>query len=164
MISDKLKPFGTTIFSEMTALAQQHGAINLSQGFPDFEGPPEVLDAAVTALRSGDNQYARSMGHPRLVEAVARHQERHYGMKLDPYSEVSVFSGATEGIASSLLGLLNPGDEVILFEPFYDSYPACVALAGEAGGRRPGRTPVRHLCHGHAAAGGGGPCAGSSGG
>jgi N-succinyldiaminopimelate aminotransferase len=130
LISDKLKPFGTTIFSEMTALAQQHGAINLSQGFPDFEGPSEVLDAAVAALRSGDNQYARSMGHPKLVEAIARHQEQHYGLKLDPYSEVSVFSGATEGIASSLLGLLNPGDEVILFEPFYDSYPACVALAG----------------------------------
>ena len=130
MISEKLKPFGTTIFSEMTALAQQHGAINLSQGFPDFEGPSEVLDAAVAALRSGDNQYARSMGHPKLVEAIARHQARHYGLKLDPYSEVSVFSGATEGIASSLLGLLNPGDEVILFEPFYDSYPACVALVG----------------------------------
>ncbi len=130
MISDKLKPFGTTIFSEMTALAQQHGAINLSQGFPDFEGPSEVLDAAVAALRSGDNQYARSMGHPRLVEAVARHQERHYGIHLDPYTEITVFSGATEGIASSLLGLLNPGDEVVLFEPFYDSYPACVALAG----------------------------------
>jgi N-succinyldiaminopimelate aminotransferase len=130
LISDKLKPFGTTIFSEMTALALKHGAINLSQGFPDFEGPGEMLDAAVDALRSGDNQYARSMGHPRLVEAVARHQERYYDLRLDPLTEITVFSGATEGIASSLLGLLNPGDEVILFEPFYDSYPACVAMAG----------------------------------
>ena len=130
MISKKLEPFGTTIFSEMTALALEHGAINLSQGFPDFEGPAAVLEAAVDALRSGDNQYARSMGHPKLVQAIARHQERHYGIELDPMTEVSVFSGATEGIASSLLGLLNPGDEVILFEPFYDSYPACVALAG----------------------------------
>jgi N-succinyldiaminopimelate aminotransferase len=130
VISDKLKPFGTTIFSEMTALALEHDAINLSQGFPDFEGPAEMLEAAVDALRSGDNQYARSQGHPKLVNAVARHQERHYGLTFDPMTEVTVFSGATEGIASSMLGLLNPGDEVILFEPFYDSYPACVALAG----------------------------------
>ena len=130
MISKKLTPFGTTIFSEMTALALKHEAINLSQGFPDFEGPPEVVEAAVEALRSGDNQYARSMGHPRLVEAVARHQAHHWGLEYDPLNEITVFSGATEGIASSLLGLLNPGDEVVLFEPFYDSYPACVALAG----------------------------------
>jgi N-succinyldiaminopimelate aminotransferase len=130
LISTKLKPFGTTIFSEMTHLAQKHGAINLSQGFPDFEGPDEIKEAAVAAIRSTDNQYARSMGHPDLVQAISRHQEHHYGLTFDPMTEVTVFSGATEGIASSLLGLLNPGDEVIIFEPFYDSYPACVALAG----------------------------------
>ncbi|MFH1998451.1 MAG: aminotransferase class I/II-fold pyridoxal phosphate-dependent enzyme [Planctomycetota bacterium] len=130
MISKKLQPFGTTIFSEMTQLAQEHDAINLSQGCPDFNGPEEVIEAAVKALRSGDNQYARSMGHPKLVEAVARHQKAFYGIELDPFKEITVFSGATEGIASSLLGLLNPGDEVVLFEPFFDSYPACIAMAG----------------------------------
>ncbi len=130
MISDKLLPFGTTIFAEMTGLAIEHDAINLSQGFPDFEGPAAIVDAAVEALRSGDNQYARSRGHPTLVQAIAASRKRLYGLSYDPMEEVVVLSGATEGIASSLLGLLNPGDEVILFEPFYDSYPACVALAG----------------------------------
>lgn len=130
MISKKLKPFGTSIFGEMTRLAQEHGAINLSQGFPDFEGPEGIIDAALQAMRSGENQYARSLGHPKLVHALADHQRNHYGLDYDPLREVLVFCGATEGIASSMLGLLNPGDEVILFEPFYDSYPACVALAG----------------------------------
>jgi N-succinyldiaminopimelate aminotransferase len=126
----RLRPFGTTIFVEMTALAQEHGAINLAQGFPDFEGPPEIVDAAVRALRSGDNQYARSRGHPELVHAVAEAQERDYGMAYDPMEEVVVFSGATEGIAAAFLGILDPGDEVILFEPFYDSYPPGLALSG----------------------------------
>jgi N-succinyldiaminopimelate aminotransferase len=130
VISEKLEPFGTTVFAEMTALAQAHGAINLAQGFPDFEGPPEVVEAAVRALRSGNNQYARSRGHLPLVRAIAEAQLRYYGMEYDPMTEVVVFSGATEGIASSLLGLLNRGDEVILFEPFYDSYPPCISLAG----------------------------------
>jgi N-succinyldiaminopimelate aminotransferase len=128
--SKKLEPFGTTIFSEMTALAQEHGAINLAQGFPDFDGPAEVVQAAVEALHGGHNQYARSMGHPLLVEAVASSVERRHGLAYDPRREVLVFSGATEGIASALLGLTDPGDEVILFEPFYDSYPACIAMAG----------------------------------
>lgn len=130
MITEKLRPFGTTIFAEMTALAQEHGAINLAQGFPDFEGPPEIVEAAVRALRSGDNQYARSRGHPELVHAIAESQRLYYGMEYDPMEEVVVFSGATEGIAASMLGLLNPGDEVILFEPFYDSYPPGLALSG----------------------------------
>jgi len=130
MITRKLRPFGTTIFAEMTALAQKHGAINLAQGFPDFEGPPEIVEAAVRALRSGENQYARSRGHPELVRAIAETQKGHYGLEYDPMEEVVVFSGATEGIAASLLGLLNPGDEVILFEPFYDSYPPGLAMAG----------------------------------
>ncbi|MBI4881893.1 MAG: aminotransferase class I/II-fold pyridoxal phosphate-dependent enzyme [Planctomycetes bacterium] len=114
----------------MTQLAIEHGAINLSQGFPDFEGPPAIVEAAVNALRSGENQYARSRGRLDLVQAIAWARKRHHGLEYDPLTEVVVFSGATEGIASSLLGLLNARDEVILFEPFYDSYPACVALAG----------------------------------
>jgi N-succinyldiaminopimelate aminotransferase len=130
VIANKLAPFGTTIFAEMTALAQQHGAINLAQGFPDFEGPPEIVEAAVRALRSGDNQYARSRGHPELVRAIAGSYLRAYGLEYDPMEEVVVFSGATEGIAASLLGLLDPGDEVILLEPFYDSYPPGLALSG----------------------------------
>lgn len=130
MISKKLRPFGTTIFSEMTRLAAENDAINLSQGFPDFDGPPELLDAAVEAIRSGANQYARSMGQPALVRAVAAHQALHYDLDYDPMSEVGVHSGATEGLAAALLGLLDPGDRVVLLEPFYDSYPACVALAG----------------------------------
>lgn len=130
MISQKLAPFGTTIFAEMTALAQEQGAINLAQGFPDFEGPPEVVEAAVEALRGGENQYARSRGHPALVHAVSDYYRKIYGLDYDPMDEVVIFSGATEGIAASLLGILNPGDEVILFEPFYDSYPPCLALAG----------------------------------
>ena len=130
MITEKLVPFGTTVFAEMTSLAQRHNAINLAQGFPDFEGPAEIVEAAVQAIRSGENQYARSRGHPPLVEAIAEAQLRNYGLEYDPMREVVVFNGATEGIAASLLGLLNPGDEVILFEPFYDSYPPCIALAG----------------------------------
>lgn len=130
MISKKLVPFGTTIFAEMTSLALEHDAINLAQGFPDFEGPPEIVEAAVAALRSGDNQYARSRGHPELVDAIAESYGRYYDLSYDPLEEVVVFSGATEGIAASMLGLLNPGDEVVLFEPFYDSYPPGLALSG----------------------------------
>lgn len=127
--SEKLQPFGTSIFSEMTRLAQEHGAINLSQGFPDFDGPPELIEAVSRAMREGHNQYARSMGHPELVAALAERQAQLYGLAYDPMSEVIVTSGATEAIASALLGLLDPDDEVILVEPFYDSYPACLAMA-----------------------------------
>lgn len=130
MIAKRLQPFGTTIFSEMTRLAQEHGAINLAQGFPDFDGPQEIILAAVDALQRGHNQYARSMGHPSVVQAIAAKVQRHSGLAYDPMTEVLVFSGATEGIASSMLGLVDPGDEVILFEPFYDSYPATAAMAG----------------------------------
>ncbi|MFO0728162.1 MAG: methionine aminotransferase [Myxococcota bacterium] len=129
-LSEKLAPFGTTIFSEMTKLALEHGAINLSQGFPDFDGPSAMIDEVVTAMREGHNQYARSMGHPILVNALAARQEKLYGLSYAPLEEVVVTSGATETIAASLIGLLNPGDEVILIEPFYDSYPACLAMAG----------------------------------
>jgi N-succinyldiaminopimelate aminotransferase len=130
VISSRLRPFGVTIFTEMTRLAQEHGSINLSQGFPDFDGPADIIDAAVAAMRAGENQYARSRGHPQLVHAIAASRRRLYGLEYDPETEVTVCSGATEAIAASLLGLLEPGDEVILIEPFYDSYPACLALAG----------------------------------
>jgi N-succinyldiaminopimelate aminotransferase len=131
-LSDKLAPFGTTIFSEMTRLAIEHGAVNLAQGFPDFDGPPELIEEVCRSLRAGENQYARSMGHPLLVAALARRQQRLYGpsMAFDPMREVVVTSGATEAIAAALIGLLQPGDEVILVEPFYDSYQACLAMAG----------------------------------
>ncbi|MCA9322817.1 MAG: aminotransferase class I/II-fold pyridoxal phosphate-dependent enzyme, partial [Planctomycetes bacterium] len=129
-LQSRLQPFGTTIFSEMTRLAQEHGAVNLAQGFPDFEGPRSLVDAAIKALRSGDNQYARSQGHPDLVKAIAGRRRDDTGLEYDPMSEVGVFAGATEGIAASLMGMLEPGDEVILIETLYDSYPAICDLAG----------------------------------
>ncbi len=125
-----LQAFGTSIFTEMTALAREKGAVNLSQGFPDFEGPSDVVDAAVAALREGHNQYGRSQGVPALVEAIAAHQARAYGIDLDPMTEVCATAGATEALAAAFIGLLDPGDEVVLFEPFYDSYPAAAAMAG----------------------------------
>jgi len=130
MTNQRLQAFGTTVFAEMSRLAQAHGAINLAQGFPDFDGPAPVVEAAVRALRDGHNQYARSQGTPALVEAVARKVQRFGGGTYDPMTEVAVFAGATEGIAASLLGMLDPGDEVITFEPFYDSYLATAVMAG----------------------------------
>jgi N-succinyldiaminopimelate aminotransferase len=129
-LTSKLEGFGTTIFGEMTALALATGAINLGQGFPDTDGPPEVLDAAVAAIRSGVNQYPHPLGDPALRQAIARHQQRFYGLELDPETEVLVTAGATEALAGALLGMLDTGDEVIVFEPMYDSYQACIALAG----------------------------------
>lgn len=125
-----LAPFGTTVFATMSALAARHGAINLGQGFPDTDGPVEVLDAAVEAIRSGRNQYPPGAGVPELLEAVAAHQERFHGVRLDPSTEVLVTVGATEAIAATVLALVRPGDEVVTFEPYYDSYAATIALAG----------------------------------
>ncbi|ERK71286.1 pyridoxal phosphate-dependent aminotransferase [Leifsonia aquatica] len=119
-----------TIFAEMSALAARTGAINLGQGFPDEDGPAAVLDAAVDAIRSGANQYPPGPGTPVLRHAVAEHQRRFYGIELDPDREVLVTAGATEAIAATLLALLEPGDEVVTFEPFYDEYGAVIALAG----------------------------------
>jgi N-succinyldiaminopimelate aminotransferase len=130
MIARRLARFGTSIFGEMTRLANEHGAVNLSQGFPDFDGPAEVFDWARQAMRDGLNQYARSMGLPALVTAIAANLEEDYSLRYDPMTEVCVTSGATEAIAAAILGLLEPGDEAVLFEPFYDSYPPCVTLAG----------------------------------
>src|SRR6476620_8373163 len=125
-----LAPFGTTIFAEMTALATQHGAVNLGQGFPDTDGPREMLEAAKAAIDGGRNQYPPGPGVPELLEAVAAHQQRFYGIPLDPASQVLVTAGATEAIASVVLALCEPGDEVVTFEPYYDSYAATIALAG----------------------------------
>src|SRR5256885_1321033 len=120
----------TTIFTTMTALAEKTGAINLGQGFPDEDGPKVVIDAAVEALRSGHNQYAPLPGIPALREAVARHQRLRYGIELDPDTQGQVTFGATEALASALLALVRPGDEVAMLDPSYDSYAAVVALAG----------------------------------
>ena len=129
-LTTKLAGFGTTIFAEMSALAVETGAINLGQGFPDTDGPAEVLDAAVRAIRSGVNQYPPGPGMPELRKAIADHQQRWYGIELDPSSEVVVTAGATEALAGALLGMLDVGDEVVVFEPMYDSYQAGIALAG----------------------------------
>ena len=125
-----LAPFGTSIFATMTALAQAHDAINLGQGFPDTDGPREVLEAAVDAIRSGRNQYPPGTGVPELKSAIAGHQKRFYDLEVDAASEVLVTVGATEAIAATMLALVRPGDEVVTFEPYYDSYAATIALAG----------------------------------
>nr|WP_106959970.1 pyridoxal phosphate-dependent aminotransferase [Streptomyces purpureus] len=130
-LNRRLAAFGTTIFAEMSALAARTGSINLGQGFPDTDGPEEIREAAVRALREGrGNQYPPGPGVPELRTAIADHQLRRYGMAFDPDTEVLVTAGATEAIAASLLALLEPGDEVIALEPYYDSYAACVAMAG----------------------------------
>src|SRR5215218_1074966 len=129
-LTGRLAGFGTTIFAEMSALAARTGAINLGQGFPDSDGPAEVIEAAVEAMRGGHNQYPPGPGIPELRAAIAAHQRRFHGIELDPDGEVLVTTGATEGIAAALLALCEPGDEVVTFEPYYDSYAACIAMAG----------------------------------
>jgi len=126
----RMRGFGTTIFAEMSALAVATGSINLGQGFPDEDGPPEVNDAAVAAIRAGLNQYPPGLGIPELRTAIAEHQAKWYGLDFDPDTEVLVTAGATEAIAATLLSLCETGDEVVTFEPYYDSYAACIALAG----------------------------------
>ncbi len=129
-LTARLQGFGETIFAEMTALAQSTGAVNLGQGFPDSDGPTEVAEAAVAAIRAGHNQYPPGNGIPELRRAIAEHQQRFYGLDVDPDREVLVTAGATEAIAACLLALLDTGDEVVVFEPYYDSYAACIAMAG----------------------------------
>ena len=126
----RLRDVPPTIFAEMSALAVTTGSLNLGQGFPDVDGPPSVVEAAVAALRGGRNQYAPGPGVPELRAAVAAHQARHYGVELDPDTQVVVTAGATEAIAAALLALVDPGDEVVVLEPFYDSYVACIDMAG----------------------------------
>lgn len=131
LLNRRLAEFGTTIFAEMSALAVRTGSINLGQGFPDTDGPEEVREAAVRALRDGrGNQYPPGPGIPELRAAVADHQRRFHGLTYDPDTEVLVTAGATEAIAASLLALVEPGDEVIALEPYYDSYAASIAMAG----------------------------------
>ncbi|HLT85559.1 MAG TPA: pyridoxal phosphate-dependent aminotransferase [Phototrophicaceae bacterium] len=128
-----LSPSGAvapTIFAEMSELATRTGAVNLGQGFPDVDGPEHIRDAAIAAIREGHNQYPPGPGIPQLREAVAAHQARHYGLAVDPDTEVLVTAGATEAIAATILALAGPGDEVLTLEPFYDSYGASIALAG----------------------------------
>lgn len=125
-----LRPFGTSIFTEMTALAVRTGAVNLGQGFPDFDAPEFVKEAAVRAIRDGQNQYARPYGVPALAEAIAAHQRRFQGLEYDPLEEVTVVAGATEALHAATLGLFEPGDEAILFEPWYDAYRPDLAMAG----------------------------------
>lgn len=137
LLNRALTGFTSTIFAEMSALALRTGAVNLGQGFPDFDGPPAILERARRAIAEGANQYPPGPGIPELRRAIAAHQRRFYGIDLDPDSQVLVTAGATEGIAASMLGLVEPGDEVVMLEPYYDSYAATVALAG--GVRRPVR-------------------------
>jgi N-succinyldiaminopimelate aminotransferase len=129
-LTSRLQGFGTTIFAEMSALAVRTGAINLGQGFPDTDGPSDVAEAAVAAIRAGHNQYPPGPGIPELRTAIAEHQRRFYELDYDPDDEVLVTAGATEAIAASLLALCEPDDEVLTFEPYYDSYAACTAMAG----------------------------------
>ncbi|MCZ9340872.1 aminotransferase class I/II-fold pyridoxal phosphate-dependent enzyme, partial [Streptomyces sp. TRM76130] len=131
LLNRRLDGLGTTIFAEMSALATSTGAINLGQGFPDTDGLEEIREAAVRALREGKgNQYPPGPGVPELRAAISDHQQRFYDLSFDPDTEVLVTAGATEAIAAAMLALLEPGDEVIAFEPFYDSYAACIAMAG----------------------------------
>ncbi len=130
-LTSKLRGVGPSIFAEMSALAQATSSINLGQGFPDQDGPASVAEAAVDAIRSGrGNQYPPGIGVPELRHAISDHQREYYSMMVDPDLEVLVTCGATEAIAATLLSLLDTGDEAILFEPFYDSYAPCVAMAG----------------------------------
>jgi N-succinyldiaminopimelate aminotransferase len=125
-----LSATGTTIFTVMSALAVQHGAINLGQGFPDYDGPADVIEAAAAALKDGRNQYPPMTGVPELRRAVAEANRRFYGLEVDPDREVVVTSGATEAITACLMAVLNPGDECVLIEPLYDTYLPVVKLLG----------------------------------
>jgi N-succinyldiaminopimelate aminotransferase len=126
----RMRPFGTTIFAEMSALATETGSINLGQGFPDTDGPPEMLAAAAAALHGGRNQYPPGPGAPELRAAISAHQKEYWSLDYDPDREIVVTAGATEAIAAAILALCEAGDEVVCFEPYYDSYAASIALAG----------------------------------
>ena len=129
-IKDSMREFGETIFAEMSALAAKTGAINLGQGFPDTDGPREIAELAIAAIRDGHNQYPPGLGIKKLRDAISHHQMRFYGLEFDSETEVLVTAGATEAIAASLLAICEQGDEIITFEPYYDSYAASIALAG----------------------------------
>lgn len=130
MLDSKLPGVGTTIFTRMSALAARHGAINLSQGYPDFAAPPALCEALARAVRDGHNQYAPMPGLPALREALADQLQRHRGVKCDPETEITIVPGATEGIFCAVMASIGRGDEVILLDPAYDSYAPAVTLAG----------------------------------
>jgi N-succinyldiaminopimelate aminotransferase len=130
MTVSRLRPYTTTVFAEMSALAARIGAVNLGQGFPDEDGPPALLKAAQDAIAEGANQYPPGIGIAPLRQAIAAHRWRHFGVEYDPDTEVLVTVGATEAIAAAVIGLVEPGSEVVLIEPFYDSYSPVVAMAG----------------------------------
>ncbi|GAB2917154.1 pyridoxal phosphate-dependent aminotransferase [Rhodococcus aerolatus] len=136
-LTPRLRPFATTVFAEMTALAVEHDAVNLGQGFPDIDGPAAMLEAARDAVAGGLNQYPPGPGMPVLRRAVAADRAARYGQELDPDTQVLVTVGATEAVAAALLALVGPGDEVLLLDPSYDAYPAAVALAGATAVRVP---------------------------
>ncbi|KAL3592410.1 hypothetical protein D5086_011050 [Populus alba] len=129
-VAKRLEKFKTTIFTQMSSLAIKYGAINLGQGFPNFDGPEFVKEAAIQAIKDGKNQYARGYGVPDFNSAIAERFKKDTGLVVDPDKEITVTSGCTEAIAATMLGLINPGDEVILFAPFYDSYEATLSMAG----------------------------------
>jgi len=129
-LARRIRDVTTTVFAEFSALAIRHGAVNLGQGFPDFDGPEAIRELAIAAIRDGLNQYAPSSGLPELKQAVADHAQRFYRQVVDAATEVAITSGATEGLLDAILGLVDPGDEVVLFEPYYDSYAANVTMAG----------------------------------
>jgi N-succinyldiaminopimelate aminotransferase len=139
--AERVSRFGTTVFSEFSALAQKHGAVNLGQGFPDFDGPEAVKEAAQRAIRDGVNQYAMGVGSKELRQAIAEHSARFYGQQVDPDTMITVTSGATEAILDVILGLVDPGDEVVAFEPFYDSYDANITFIGAKARYVPLRAP-----------------------
>jgi N-succinyldiaminopimelate aminotransferase len=140
-LTAKLQGFGTTIFAEMSALAVATNSVNLGQGFPDTDGPREVLDAAIDAINGGLNQYPPGLGMPVLRQAISDHQQRFYGVHYDVEDEILVTAGATEALAGALLGLLDTGDEVVVFDPMFDSYLPCIALAGAVAKPVPLRPP-----------------------
>src|SRR5437764_3259127 len=143
-LTSRLQGFGTTVFAEMSALAVATGSVNLGQGFPHYPGPPEVLDVARSAIGTGYDQYPPGIGVPELREAIAAHVQRFRGLAHDPGAEVLVTAGATEALTAALLALLDTGDEVVVFEPMYDSYAAGIAMAG--GVARP--VPLHPPAHG----------------
>ena len=149
MTVSRLRPYATTVFAEMSALAARIGAVNLGQGFPDEDGPPAMLKAAQDAIADGVNQYPPGIGIAPLRHAIAAQRRRHFGIEYDPDTEILVTVGATEAIAAAVIGLVEPGSEVLLIEPFYDSYSPVVAMAGStprgrtAGPRWPRLRPGR---------------------
>jgi N-succinyldiaminopimelate aminotransferase len=140
-LAARLQGFGTTVFAEMSALAVATGSVNLGQGFPDYPGPPEVLDVARAAIGTAADQYPPGPGIPDLRQAIAEHHQRFSGLDYDPDDEILVTAGATEALSATLLALLDPGDEVVLFEPMYDCYAAGIAMAGGVARPVPLRPP-----------------------